>query len=166
MRITSVFLVLVANLVISLTALADGLIVINDAPDRPDHFAFAPLEVAYHHVDVQIDDRVATTSVDQEFINPTNRRLEGTYLFPLPEGATVDKFSMDIDGKMTDAELLDANHARSTYEQIVRQYRDPALLEYVGRGAMKVRIFPIEPNSKKHVKISYTQVIKADSAML
>jgi Ca-activated chloride channel family protein len=142
----------------------DGLIIIDNPPvrARTDHFAFAPLEVSYHHVSVEINDRIATTSVDQEFFNRNSQRLEGTYLFPLPEGATIDKFSMDIDGRQTDAELLDATKARSTYEEIVRKYRDPALLEYVGRGAMKVRIFPIEPNSPKRIQLKYTQVLKAD----
>jgi Ca-activated chloride channel family protein len=162
----SPLLALLLSMTLCGLARADGLIIVHDAPHRPDHFAFTPLEVSYHHVDVTIDDRIATTRVDQEFFNSGDRRLEGTYLFPLPEGATIDKFSMDIDGVMTDAELLDANKARSIYEEIVRKYRDPALLEYIGRGAMKCRIFPIEPHSKKQIKIRYTQVIKADSSIL
>lgn len=157
---------LMLNLICCVLARADGLIVIHDGPSRPDHFAFAPLDVSYHRVEVDIDDRIALTKVDQEFVNSSNQRLEGTYLFPLPEGATIDKFSMDIDGTMTDAELLDAGKARSIYEEIVRKYRDPALLEYVGRGAMKVRIFPIEPNSKKRIQLRYTQVIKSDSSVM
>src|SRR5207248_6156604 len=48
---------------------------------------------------------------------------------------------------------------------IVRKYRDPALLEYMGRSAFKVRIFPIEPNSRKHVKLQYTQLLKSDTGL-
>lgn len=149
-------------------ARADGLIIINSPPPRTvmGHFEFSPLEVSYHHVTVEINDRVATTTVDQEFFNRNSQRLEGTYLFPLPDGATIDKFSMDIDGKQTDAELLDAGKARATYEEIVRKFRDPALLEYVGRGAMKVRIFPIEPHSPKRIQLRYTQVPKSDSDVM
>src|SRR4029077_13322151 len=113
----------------------DGFIVISDPAmtrPMPGHFQFAPLSVTYHRVTVDIKDQVATTTVDQEFFNPNSQRLEGTYLFPLPSGAHVDKFSMDVNGKMTDAELLDAGKARSIYEDIVRKYRDPALLEYAG----------------------------------
>ena len=93
-------------------ARADGLIVIEKPTPElavPGHFSFAPLEVRYHRVDVKIDGNVAVTSVDQEFYNPSNQRLEGTYIFPLPEGAHIDKFSMDVNGKMTDAELLPAD---------------------------------------------------------
>ena len=146
-------------------AQADGLIVIHDpglAP--PGHPAFAPLEVKYHHVAVRIGDQLATTEVDQVFYNPSDRRLEGTYLFPIPKGAQIDKFTMDMNGKMTEAELLDAGKARAIYEDIVRKMRDPALLEYAGQGLFKVRIFPIEPRSEKRIKLSYTQVLRPRAA--
>src|SRR5689334_16923394 len=145
-------------------AWGDGLIVIHNPPGRvPGHFAFAPLEVTYHNVSVSIENGVAVTSVDQEFYNRNAQQLEGTYIFRLPDGATIDKFSMDVDGKMTDAELLSADRARAVYEEIVRKQRDPALLEYAGRGAFKVRIFPILPNSHKQIRLKYTQLIKPDN---
>ena len=58
----------------------------------PGHYPFAPLEVTSHHVDVKIDGQVAVTSIDQEFYNPNDPRLEGTYMFPVPKGAHIDKF--------------------------------------------------------------------------
>ncbi|QOV90872.1 VWA domain-containing protein [Humisphaera borealis] len=149
-------------------ARGDGFIVIHNPPARPvtpGHFTFAPLEVTYHRVNVEISDSVATTTVEQEFYNPNPQRLEGTYLFPLPDGTHIDKFSMDVNGKMMEAELLDAGKARQIYEDIVRQARDPALLEYAGRSAFKVRIFPIEPHSRKPVKITYTQLLKTDTGL-
>ncbi len=127
---------------------------------------YAPLEVVYHHVDVKIDGQIATTSVDQEFYNPNNQRLEGTYLFPIPRGAQIDKFTMDIGGKMVEAELLPAAKARAIYEDIVRKLKDPALLEYADRDVFKVRVYPIEPRSKKRIKLSYTQVLKADAGLV
>jgi Ca-activated chloride channel homolog len=150
-------------------ARADGFIVINE-PTTPipvprGHFSFAPLEVSFHHVSVAINDQVAVTSVDQEFVNPNPQQLEGTYLFPLPAGSHIDKFSMDINGKMQEAELLPADKARSIYEDIVRRAKDPALLEYIGRDTFKVRIFPIEANGKKRVKIQYTQLLKSDTGL-
>jgi Ca-activated chloride channel family protein len=151
----------------SITAFGDGLIIVEN-PDHPvpGHFPFAPLEVKYHHVDVSIDDQVATTSVDQEFYNPSGSRTEGAYIFPLPPNSHIDKFSMDINGRQAEAELLSADKARAMYEDIVRKMRDPALLEYSGRDAFKVRIFPIEPHGTKHVKITYTQVLKADNGLV
>jgi len=151
---------------------ADGMIIIPRPPDPivyrpPAPFPLPfPLEVKYHRVEVKIEDQVAETHIDQEFYNPTNIRLEGIYVFPVPEGAAFNDFSMSLDGKMVAAELLDAKRARAIYEDIVRQMRDPALLEYVGKGAFKVRIFPLEPRSGKRVQISYTEALKADGGMI
>lgn len=152
---------------------ADGFIIITEEhwhprppmPGPPVH-VFAPLEVTYHHVNVKIDGQIATTSVDEEFYNPNSQRLEGTYVFPVPKGAQIDKFTMEIGGKQVEAELLAADKARGIYEDIVRKLRDPALLEYAGRDIFKVRIFPIEPNSTKRVTLSYSQVLTADAGMI
>jgi len=143
---------------------ADGFIVV-ERPFLipPGHFPFAPLEVSSHHVDVKIDGQVAVTSIDQEFYNPNDQRLEGIYMFPVPKGAHIDKFSMEIGGKMVDAELLRADKAHQIYEDIVRRMRDPALLEYAGRDLFKARIFPIEPRSRKPIKISYTELLRSDA---
>ena len=167
-RLYGTFAALLVSLLVPALSRADGFIVVREPPTnpRPGHFAFAPLEVTYHRVTVDINDQVAVTSVDQEFYNPNPQRLEGTYLFPLPAGAHIDKFSMDVNGRMQDAELLDADKARGIYEEIVRKYRDPALLEYIGRDAFKARIFPIEPNSKKQIKIKYTQLLKSDTGLV
>ena len=150
--------------------LGDGFIVINQpstpVPVPQGHFSFAPLEVSFHHVSVAIKDQVAVTSVDEEFVNPNGVQLEGTYLFPLPPGAHIDHFSMDINGKQQEAELLPADKARTIYQDIVRRYKDPALLEYIGRDTFKVRIFPIEANGKKRVKIQYTQLLKSDTGLI
>ena len=149
-------------LTISPLLFADGMIVM----PRPDARVATPfpLSVKYHHVDVTIANGVAHTSVDQEFYNPTGARLEGTYIFPLP-GGVVSDFAMEIDGKLTRAEMLDATKARGIYEEIVRSMRDPALLEYIGKGAFKVRIFPIEPRSSKRVKLSYSELVRSDNGL-
>jgi Ca-activated chloride channel homolog len=141
---------------------ADGLIII----PRPEPLQSPyPLEVLYHHVNVKINGNIAETFIDQEFYNPSDVMLEGYYIFPIPKNAVIKDFSMEINGKMVSAELLDANKARQIYEDIVRQIKDPALLEYTGQGIFKVRIFPIEPQSKKKVKISYREVLNSDNGI-
>lgn len=158
------------SLGLGLAAAADGLIVVRDAPPGvrpvPGHPAWAPLEVRYHHVTARVTGPVAVTEVDQVFYNPGGSRLEGTYLFPIPKGARIDRFEMDVNGTMTAAELLDAAKARGIYEEIVRKMRDPALLEYMGQGLFKVRVYPIEPRSEKRVRLKYTEVLTKEAGLL
>ncbi len=139
---------------------ADGFIVIPRPHPLPNPF---PLEVVYHNVDVRIDGQSAVTKIDQSFYNPSHHQLEGFYIFPVPKGAVISNFTMVINGKESKAELLDADKARKIYEDIVRQMRDPALLEYSEQNIFKLRIFPIEPRSEKKISISYTQVIESDN---
>lgn len=141
-------------------------IVIVPPRPMPPVRAIAPVEIAYHKVTARIVDQVATTTIEQEFYNPNPTRVEGTFMLPVPRGAQLNKFSMEIDGKKVDAELLAADKARRIYEDIVRSMRDPALLEYIGQDVFRVRIFPFEPHGKKRVTLSYTQLLKADGGLL
>ncbi|SVC12157.1 uncharacterized protein METZ01_LOCUS265011, partial [marine metagenome] len=134
-------------------------------PHRPIR-QFLPLELRSQHVEVAIKDQVAVTKLQQVFYNPSDRRLEGTFIFPVPKGARIDKFSMEVNGKMQKAELLDAKKARKIYEDIVRKALDPALFEYAGQSLFKVRIFPIEPRKEKEVKIKYTEILSRDGKMV
>lgn len=154
-------------------AFASGLIILHEPdfwrpprqPHPPPSSAIA-LELQSLHANVRVKDQVAETSVEQEFYNPNSRQVEGTFLFPVPKGAAISKFSMEINGKQVEAELLAADKARSIYEDIVRKLKDPALLEYAGRDLFKVRIFPIEAHGKKRIHLSYSQVLKADSGLV
>ena len=142
---------------------ADGFIIIPRPPHPLPPTPF-PLEVTFHKVMVTIRDQVAITSVDQEFHNPNSQRLEGYYLFPIPAHAVIKRFSMEIDGRDTPAELLDAAKARTIYEEIVRKLRDPALLEYSRQGVFRVRVFPIEPHANKRIRISYQELLNREDA--
>ena len=149
-------------LTITQSIFADGLIIVPRPEPLPTPY---PLEVVYHHVNVSINGNAAKTSIDQEFYNPSNFRLEGYYIFPIPKGAVINNFSMVINGKEMQAELLDATKARKIYEDIVRKIKDPALLEYTESGLFRVRIFPIEPRSTKKVSITYTEILNSDNGL-
>lgn len=124
------------------------------------------MELTAHRVVVTIKDQFAVTEVSQEFKNPTGRRLEATFLFPVPKGAQLRKFTMEIDGKPAEPELLAAEKARSVYEEIVRRQRDPALLEFVDRDLYKIRIFPIEPHATRKISLSYEQLLTSDAGLV
>jgi Ca-activated chloride channel family protein len=152
-------------------AFADGIIIPDPPICDPDPCPPFPMPVEqlvirYHHVQVTIRDQVAVTHVDQVFFNPQEWQIEGTYIFPVPVDATVTNFILWIDGKPVEGKVLDADEARQTYENIVNSLRDPALLEYVGQGAVQARIFPIPPQGERRIELEYTQVLPADNALV
>jgi Ca-activated chloride channel family protein len=154
----------VTLLAVAVPALADG-IIIPDPPPIPEPEPIW-LTIRYHRVTVTIEDQVATTRVDQVFVNEHEWEAEGTYVFPLPEGATVSNFTMWVDGEPIQAEILEADEARAIYEDIVRRRRDPALLEYVGRDAVQARIFPIPPGGERRIQLEYTQVLPVENGLV
>ena len=150
--------ILLLALFVTGNARAAGLLAPNDQ-------TLPPLRITDHLVDVKIHDRVALTTVTQTFHNDTGRRLEATYIFPLPEHADLTDFQMSFNGKFVKGEVLPADEARRIYESIVRRTKDPGLIEFIGRRLLRMRVFPIEPGSDTTIKMSYQQITRPISGM-
>src|SRR5947207_2853380 len=97
----------------------------------PEEKTIPPLAMVNHRVNIAIEDQVAVTKVEQTFRNHTDRQLEATYVFPVPKGASVNKFMMWVNGKEVSGEMLEASKARQIYTDIVSRTKDPGLLEYM-----------------------------------
>jgi len=141
---------------------ADGFVIPN--PRRGEDIP--PLTVKYHRVTVDITDQVAKISIDQVFINNHSRDIEGTYIFPLPLGASISEFAMYIGGKKVEGEILDKDRARRIYEDIVRRLKDPALLEYIGRNMFRARVYPIPAKGEKRIQISYSEILESEANLV
>jgi len=144
---------------------ADGIIIV-DPPPGVDVRLDQSLAIKYHHVDIQIKDQVVTTRVDQVFVNDNPWTAEGTYIFPLPQGAAVSDFVMWVDGKAVHGEILEADEARTIYDDVVRRMKDPALLEYVGRKALKASVFPIPPGEERKIELEYSQLLPVENGLV
>ena len=132
----------------------------------PTDASLEPLRIDHHRVSVDVRERVAETRVEQTFFNTTDRRLEGTYVFPVPEGATVSGFTMWVNGQRMEGELLDAGTARSVYESIVARMRDPGLVEHIGGNLFRARVFPIEPHSEQRIEIRFAQTLDYEGSLV
>jgi Ca-activated chloride channel family protein len=141
------------------SARAQGLLI-------PTDTGVAPLTMASHEVQVNLEDQVAVTHVTQVFRNDTGRALEATYIFPVPRGASVQKFSMWVDGKEVSGELVEADKARTIYTDIVRRTQDPGLLEYLGGNLLRVRVFPVPAHGEQKLAVSYTSVAPSDGGLV
>ncbi len=120
------------------------------------------MEILSHHVEATIVDSVVETRVEQIFRNPTSRTVEATYMFPLPKGAAVVEFAMWTRGVRREAVLTDAEHARSVYDTVTRQRRDPAILEMLDDERFRIRVFPVLPKSEQRIELVYHEVVTTD----
>ncbi len=121
----------------------------------------ARLSLRRFHVDVHVEDGFARTTIDQTYFNDEDRRLEGTFYFPLPPDASLSRLAMYVDGQLMEGGMAQRDYARSVYESIVRRMQDPALLEWVDGSTFKMRVFPLQARQEKRIILSYTQ--KLDS---
>ncbi len=164
-RTTQISLIFFLLLSVASVASAQGVIVpgpCNRCPDpRPGPLPRA-LPIKSIKIDTKISSQVATTHVEQVFRNDTNATLEGTYLFPIPESASVAEFAIWDGDRRLVGEVRSREEARQIYDAIVRRQRDPGLLEYAGKDLFQASIFPILPHSDKKLEITYTQVVRAE----
>lgn len=114
-------------------------------------------------IDTKIVSQVATTHLEQVFRNDTDATLEGTYLFPIPESASIVEFAIWDGDRRLVGEVRSREEARRIYDEIVRRQRDPGLLEYAGKDLFQASIFPIAPHSDKKLELTYSQVLRAES---
>lgn len=119
-------------------------------------------EIREVSIDARVRDQVAEVQVSQVFHNPGSIQIDAEYLFPLPEDGAVQNFVLLVDGQELPGRLMAKDEARKIYEEIVRTKRDPALLEYMGRGLYKTSVFPIPPGADRKVTMRFTQLCKRD----
>lgn len=110
-------------------------------------------------VQVSITGRVARVTVEEWFRNNGPALEEGMYHFPLPGEAVFSSYSLWQGDQELRGEAMDATQARSIYEAIVRQKRDPALIELAGEGLIRARVFPINPGETRKITLKYTQLL-------
>jgi Ca-activated chloride channel family protein len=132
----------------------------------PEEKSLPPLAMLNHKVHITIDDQVSVTKVEQTFRNHTDRQLEATYIFPVPKGASVNRFAMWVNGTETKGELVEAKKARDIYTAIVRRTQDPGLLEYMGNNLLRLRVFPIPPKGDQKVSLSFTAVASKEGKLV
>ncbi|MBC7527338.1 MAG: VWA domain-containing protein [Chthonomonadaceae bacterium] len=125
----------------------------------------SPFYVKNLRINAVVHDSVAETVVEQTFVNDSNIEQEGTYLYPLPEGATPSAFSMTVGDKTMEPRVLTREEARSIYESIVRRRKDPALLEYVGRNLVRISVFPIPAHGERVIRMRYTETLKPENGL-
>ena len=117
-------------------------------------------------VRVELADRVLRYQVTETFRNRGGMIGEADYIFPMPAGAAFEALELEIDGELVAGETMPAEQARRIYEDIVRRQRDPALVEYMGRGMLRTRVFPIQPGEEKRVVVRFQTVAEREGAAL
>jgi Ca-activated chloride channel homolog len=120
----------------------------DDAPSEP-------LTITKVEVGVVITGFLAETTTTLTFQSAHPRVLEGELVFPLPEGATISGYALDVAGDMVDGVVVERHEARIAFEQERRKGIDPGLAEWVKGNNFRTRVWPIPPRGRRTVRVRY-----------
>jgi hypothetical protein len=84
----------------------------------------------------------------------------------LPHGMTATGMSMAMGNELAVSVVVSPTFGRATYDEIVREIKDPALLEYRGDGRAVLRVFPVRRDTPATVVIELTATSLVSAADL
>ncbi|MGQ0509902.1 MAG: marine proteobacterial sortase target protein [Betaproteobacteria bacterium] len=113
-------------------------------------------------VEIQVVGHVARAKVTQRFRNTQPDWYEGTYVFPLPEDAAVDRLRMRIGERLVEGEIREKEKARATYAQAKAEGRRAALLEQERPNIFTSSVANIAPGEEVQIEIEYQQTLRYD----
>lgn len=105
----------------------------------------ADIEWLQSRVNVRPAPDAALAAVDWELTVRSHRRRrdEARFELQLPPGACASALSLWIGGEERPAAFAGAAKVRQAYEQVVGKQRDPALLEEIAPGRLRLLLFPL-----------------------
>jgi hypothetical protein len=109
-----------------------------------------------------VDDDHATLS----FVLTSSSRQGAEVIVPidLPAGMTATGMTLAAGRGSSDAGIVYmADVARGTYDSIVRQIKDPALLEWTSEGHLRLSVFPVVKGTPARVTIELTTTSEASN---
>jgi len=128
--------------------------------ERGESFVAAPLVKTA--VDIQVSGIVARARVIQNFRNDGANWVEGIYVFPLPEGAAVDRLKLRVSERVIEGEIQERQQAQRTYQQAKSQGQRAGLIEQERPNIFTTSLANIGPGETIAVEIEYQETLRYD----
>ena len=126
-------------------------------PDEPSQAR--PLRINSQQMSVKVHDRIAVTTIDQEFFSAASQPVTAMYVFPMPREATITSFSYWVRGHEVRGKLLSREEAEKRFTHTAASGRSAAVLQGVDKITFQCRIAPVLPDTVTRVRIEYLQAL-------
>lgn len=110
-------------------------------------------------VDIRVTGLLARTTVTQRFTNHTVGWVEGRYVFPLPDGASVDQLRITIGERVIEGEVREKADAREVFEQARKHGQTAGLVEQHRGNLFSTSLTNIAPGEDIEVTIGFGQIV-------
>ncbi|HZY04620.1 MAG TPA: VIT and VWA domain-containing protein [Anaeromyxobacteraceae bacterium] len=118
--------------------------------------------LAHTRVYAQVSGNVARVEVTQLYRNPTDRRLEAIYAFPLPPNAAVTDMAFRIGRRVVTSEVKRREEAKRTYQQAKEEGRTAALTEQERPNLFTQSVANVPPGETVAVLLRYVHEVPFD----
>ena len=123
------------------------------------HGAQAVPVVDYMHINADVNNGYAVTTVEEKLTNGLDIPAEDEFRFLIPDEAFISGFSLIIDGKEYVANVLPKKEAQEKFEEAASQGRSAGLLESRNKNLFSYSL-SFEAGQSIIVKLKYEQAVK------
>ncbi len=116
-------------------------------------------------VNITVTGTIARAIVTQRFENPSDRWLEGVYVFPLPEQSAVDALRMEIGSRVIEGEIKGREDARKLYEEAKDAGQKASLIEEERPNIFTNSVANIGPHESIVIRIEYQETVRQDAGV-
>jgi Ca-activated chloride channel family protein len=111
-------------------------------------------------VAIRVTGIVARARVRQRFTNAAADCVEGIYVFPLPEGAAVDRMLLTIGRRVIEAEIREREEAKQVYEEAKAEGRKASLLTQERPNVFTAAVASIGAGEDVEIQIEYQEILR------
>lgn len=122
------------------------------------------LEAPRLKTDVAIDvtGPIARARITQRFENPSDKWVEGVYVYPLPQNAGVDTLKMQVGDRFLEGQVKERVEARQIYEKAAAAGFKASLIEQERPNMFTNSVANIGPRETIVVQIEYQEAVRLD----
>ncbi|RIV78158.1 marine proteobacterial sortase target protein [Pelagerythrobacter aerophilus] len=111
-------------------------------------------------MDVEVSGQIARVRVTQAFRNTSDKWMEATYLYPLPEDGAVDSLKMVVGQRVIVGRIKRREEAREIYEEAKASGRKAGLTEQYRANMFRNSVANIGPGETVLVSIEYQAPVR------
>ena len=131
----------------------------------PDGHFGAPCPLVHTNVKADISGPLARVTVEQEFRNPLEQKIEALYTFPLASDAAVDEMTMLVGDRTVRGKIKPKEEARAIYEAARNAGYLAGLLDQERPNIFSQAIANIRPGETVKVVIKYVETVKYEDGL-
>src|SRR4030042_465011 len=131
-------------------------VVLSDDPEKD------ALPLKSTRADVKIAGVVAAVKITQVYKNQGKKALEAIYVFPASSRAAVHAMRMTVGQRIIEAQIMERQQARETYEAAKKAGQTTSLLEQQQPNVFQMNVANILPGDEVKVELNYMELLEPE----